>query len=69
MLIPACSSCIDLKCLLYVCVTVKIQFANTIIMPTLGSVAMLPRAFGSPYSKILDPPLAIVAPHGIMLKN
>ena len=53
---------IGLKCLLCVCATVKIQFANTStckysIKPTLRSVAMLPRAFGPPYSKILDPPL------------
>ena len=52
------SSCIDLKCLLYVCATVKYNLPILYsIIPTLCSVPMLPRAFGPPYSKILDPPL------------
>ena len=52
------SSCIDLKCLLYVCATVKIQFANTFLNhthPPLGCHAFL--HVRPPYSKILDPPL------------
>ena len=45
-----------------VCVTVKMQFDNTrtckySIILALCSVAMLLRAFGPPYSKILDPSL------------
>ena len=38
------SSCIDIKCLLYVCVTVKIQFGNTLLnhtCPSLGRYAFL----------------------------
>ena len=41
------SSCIDLKCLLYVCATVKIQFASTILNhtpPPLGHYALLARS-------------------------
>ena len=57
------SSYLDLKCLLCVYVTVKIQFGNTSTheysyLP-LCSVAMLDHTFGSPYSEILDPPLYI----------
>ena len=56
------SSYIDLKCLLFVCVTVKILFDNTSICKysiilTLCSVAMLLHAFATPHSKILDLPL------------
>ena len=52
------SSYIDLKCLLCVDVTVKIQFDNTstyILAPCM--VAILDGTFGPPYSEILDPPL------------
>ena len=52
------SSCIDLKCLLYVVQLLKYNLLILYsIIPTLHSVAMLPHAFGPPYSKILDPPL------------
>ena len=52
------NSCIDLKCLLYVCATVKIQFANTILNHThspLGQYAS--SRVRAPYLKIVDPPL------------
>ena len=55
------SSCIDRKCLLYLCATVKIQFDNTILnhtQPPLGGYASL--CVRAPHSKILDPPLVLL---------
>ena len=59
------SSYIDLKCLLCVCVTVKIQFDNTSTYeyssysPSARSLCTIAR-LGLPYSEILDPPLFTV---------